>query len=212
MPLPWLPVRGCLYIVRITLLLFCQQPLSSLLSCPTPTPISLSDFTFASAPKRIPGDAPGGCPRAALRARCCWQAVSMSARNGRTAASSTLVARWTGMARRRSQQAYELPAGRMVNGFSTRRSGTARARRCVSCIAEAAGSQTCFIFIGDKHAYNGLHRAGDLRVLEQHLLPVCYRCFRSGVGGRMRLIAQYRQAFMPHAYQLHERSACCLNL
>ena len=29
----------------------------------------------------------------------------------------------------------------------------------------------------------------------------------------MRLIAQYRQAFMPHAYQLHERSrACCLNL
>ena len=58
------------------------------------------------------------------------------------------------MARRRSQQAYELPAGRMVNGFSTRRSGTARARRCVSCIAEAAGTQTCFIFIGDKHAYN----------------------------------------------------------
>ena len=120
------------------------------------------------------------------------------------------------MARRRLQQAYEVPAVRMVHGTWIRCSGTARARRCVACMAAAAaGTPTSFIFMGyepHEHAYNGFHRADDLRVLEQHLLHACYRCIRSGDGGRMRLIAVHHEALISPAYQLHERSSCCLNL
>ena len=74
------------------------------------------------------------------------------------------------MARRRSHRTREVPAVRAAHGSSTRCNDTARAHCCVTFKPAVAGVQNWFNILCFEHVYSGSDQAGDLRVMEQHLL------------------------------------------
>ena len=78
---------------------------------------------------------------------------------------------WLGhTVRRRSEQAYEVAAVRVVDESTNRLRGVARARRCMPCKPEPAGTQLCFNITHYNHSIGSVwrHDAGEALWLQLH--------------------------------------------